>query len=150
MPALLSEPTTVFQLASFFDPDAPAAAHPHRPADRHHALGAREVRQEHRVRDVGRPLAADRWAGQAEPRRPRALRLPWRSQALNVDTNRARRHDLLAVDPIITICALVLLIIIVKLLDLVFAWMRFFRICFPLPASKPRPEAMAPECARCA
>lgn len=35
--------------------------------------------------------------------------------------------------PIITICALVLLIIIVTLLNIVFWWLPFFKICFPLP-----------------
>ena len=35
--------------------------------------------------------------------------------------------------PIITICALLMLIIIVKLLDIIFFWMPFFQICLPLP-----------------
>jgi hypothetical protein len=35
--------------------------------------------------------------------------------------------------PIITIVALILLIIFVKLLDIVFFWMPFFQICLPLP-----------------
>ena len=37
--------------------------------------------------------------------------------------------------PIITICALVLLIIMVALLNIVFWWLPFFKICFPLPSS---------------
>lgn len=36
--------------------------------------------------------------------------------------------------PIITIVALILLIIFVKLLDIVFFWMPFFQICLPLPS----------------
>ncbi len=35
--------------------------------------------------------------------------------------------------PIITICALILLLIIVTLLNIVFWWLPFFKICFPLP-----------------
>lgn len=35
--------------------------------------------------------------------------------------------------PIITICAVIILMMIVKLLDLVFNWMSFFRVCFELP-----------------
>jgi hypothetical protein len=35
--------------------------------------------------------------------------------------------------PIITICALILLIIIVKLFDIIFFWMPFFQVCLPLP-----------------
>jgi hypothetical protein len=38
--------------------------------------------------------------------------------------------------PIITICALILLIIIVTLLDLVFHWLPFFILCFPIPGLK--------------
>lgn len=38
--------------------------------------------------------------------------------------------------PIITICALILLIIIVNLLDLIFRWIPFFITCFPLPRFK--------------
>ena len=38
--------------------------------------------------------------------------------------------------PIITICALILLIIIVFLLDLIFKWVPFFIMCFPLPKFK--------------
>jgi hypothetical protein len=35
--------------------------------------------------------------------------------------------------PIITICALILLIIIVSLLDFIFRWLPFFIVCFPIP-----------------
>ncbi|MBI3428098.1 MAG: hypothetical protein HY011_34670 [Acidobacteria bacterium] len=35
--------------------------------------------------------------------------------------------------PIITLCALIMLIVIVSLLDLIFRWLPFFSICFPLP-----------------
>jgi hypothetical protein len=35
--------------------------------------------------------------------------------------------------PIITICALLLLMIIVNLLDIIFRWIPYFFICFPLP-----------------
>lgn len=38
--------------------------------------------------------------------------------------------------PIITICALILLIIIVTLLDIVFRWLPFFIVCFPIPGLK--------------
>jgi hypothetical protein len=38
--------------------------------------------------------------------------------------------------PIITICAMIVLMIFVKLFDIIFFWMPFFRICFPLPKFK--------------
>lgn len=38
--------------------------------------------------------------------------------------------------PIITICALILLMIIVQLLNIVFWWLPLFKICLPIPVSK--------------
>lgn len=38
--------------------------------------------------------------------------------------------------PIITICALILLMIIVSLLDFIFRWLPLFIVCFPLPGFK--------------
>lgn len=38
--------------------------------------------------------------------------------------------------PIVTICALILLMIIVSLLDFIFRWLPLFVICFPLPGFK--------------
>ncbi|MCZ8111917.1 MAG: hypothetical protein ACK5Y7_18535 [Betaproteobacteria bacterium] len=38
--------------------------------------------------------------------------------------------------PIITICALILLMVIVALLDLIFRWLPLFVVCFPLPGFK--------------
>ena len=38
--------------------------------------------------------------------------------------------------PIITICAFILLLIIVQLLNIVFWWIPFFKICFPIPLKK--------------
>ena len=41
--------------------------------------------------------------------------------------------------PIVTICAFILLIIMVKLLDTIFNWIPFFRICFPVPNFRGKP-----------
>jgi hypothetical protein len=38
--------------------------------------------------------------------------------------------------PIITICALILLTIIITLLDFIFRWVPFFILCFPVPKLK--------------
>jgi hypothetical protein len=38
--------------------------------------------------------------------------------------------------PIITICALLLLMIIVFLLDIIFRWVPFLIFCFPIPKLK--------------
>ena len=42
--------------------------------------------------------------------------------------------------PIITLCALVLLMIMVSLLDFIFRWMPYFVICFPLPGLRGKPK----------
>jgi hypothetical protein len=41
--------------------------------------------------------------------------------------------------PIITLCALILLMIIVTLLDFIFRWVPFLIVCFPLPKLKAKP-----------
>ncbi|HEX9046989.1 MAG TPA: hypothetical protein VF988_08165 [Verrucomicrobiae bacterium] len=48
--------------------------------------------------------------------------------------------------PIITICALILLMIMVNLLNIIFRWLPFFILCFPLPglSAKPKPAAPPP------
>jgi hypothetical protein len=38
--------------------------------------------------------------------------------------------------PIITICAMIMMMIMVNLLNLIFRWLPFFKICFPLPNLK--------------
>jgi len=43
--------------------------------------------------------------------------------------------------PIITICALLLLMIIVGLLDFIFRWLPYFIVCFPLPGFKGKKDA---------
>jgi hypothetical protein len=35
--------------------------------------------------------------------------------------------------PIITICALIVLMLMVSLLNIIFWWLPFFRVCFPVP-----------------
>lgn len=42
--------------------------------------------------------------------------------------------------PIVTICALILLMIIISLLDFVFRWIPWFIVCFPLPGLKGKKE----------
>ena len=45
--------------------------------------------------------------------------------------------------PIVTICAFILLIIIVSLLDMIFKWMPYFIFCFPFPKFSAKPPAEA-------
>jgi hypothetical protein len=41
----------------------------------------------------------------------------------------------------VTICALILLIIMVALFDFLFKWIPYFVICFPLPGLKAKKKA---------
>lgn len=136
-PPLVSEPTVAFQLAAYFDPDAPAR--PIRiglPIDTTPA-GLRKFDKNTafvmsdtlcgQVKKMGGmsfadlimsvlpfPLHKDLDGGGGTP-------CPDGGTVCSFSI------------PIITIVALILLIIFVKLLDIVFFWMPFFQICLPLP-----------------
>lgn len=122
---VVSELSQAFQLASFFDPEAPAR--PVRialPIDTSIA-GLRNFPREVSI------LVSNKLRQQIE-----------RVQGVSLedldggDLNDEQSFDLgmicsLSI-PIITICALILLMIIVQLLNIVFWWLPFFKICFPL------------------
>ena len=42
--------------------------------------------------------------------------------------------------PIVTICALILLIIMVTLLDIIFRWLPYLIFCFPVPGLRGKKE----------
>jgi hypothetical protein len=136
-PPLVSEPTQAFQMAAFFDPDAPA-----RPIriglpvdttpsglskfDKNTAFVMSDVLCGQVTKMSGMtladlilsvlpfPLHQDLGGGGGTP-------CP--------DGGRVCSFSI----PIITIVALILLIIFVKLFDIIFFWMPFFQICLPLP-----------------
>lgn len=144
-PPTLSQPSASFELASFFDADAPAR--PVRislPMDtspaglRKHARGTAFV-------------LSDMLCGQVQ--RAKGLGfidlvrqvLPWPLHK-DIDTGdgggckNGNGIDIgmicsLSI-PIITICALILLTIIVTLLDFIFRWLPFLAFCFPVPKLK--------------
>jgi hypothetical protein len=138
---VVSDPTAAFQLAAFFDPDAPA-----RPI----RIGMPADTTPAGLRKFDRNTAfvlSDVLCGQIGTLR----------QLSFVDLVRAvlpfpLHKDLGVGDPtpcsesgsgfgmvcsfslpIITLCALIMLLIMVKLLDIVLFWMPFFQICLPLP-----------------
>jgi hypothetical protein len=146
-PTVLSEPTDAFQLAGFFDPDAPAR--PIRialPVDTSPAgLRKHDKNTAFMISDV--------LCGQIGRARGLSLGdlvrsvLPWPfHKDLDVsapDQGSCSKGPGLEFGmicslsiPIITICALILLMIIVIVLDLIFKWMPFFIMCFPLPKFK--------------
>jgi hypothetical protein len=142
-PPVVSAPTQPFQLASFFDPDAPAR--PIRiamPIDTSPA-GLRKFDKNTAF------MISDMLCGQIDRAKGMSLGdlvrsvLPW---PLHKDLSAPDKGPCkepggslefgmicsLSI-PIITICALLLLMIIVNLLDIIFRWLPYFLICFPLP-----------------
>ncbi len=141
---LLSAPTQRFQLASFFDPDAPAR--PIRislPLDTSPA-GLRKYNKNAAF------ILSDMLCGQVQ--RAKGLGfidlvlsvLPWPlHKDLDVGAGGPCKDGSLSIGmicsisiPIITICALIVLIIMISLLDLIFRWLPFFILCFPIPKFK--------------
>jgi hypothetical protein len=120
---LLSDPTEPFQLASIFDPDAPA-----------------------RQSQVALPLDTT----------PAGLRKHDKGAAFMISDELSKQmarikglKELTEGDvggpgigigficslsiPIITLCAFIVLMIFIVLLNIIFWWMPFFKICFPIP-----------------
>ena len=134
-PPLLSEPTVPFQMAAFFDPDAPA-----RPI----RIGMPVDTTPAGLRKFDKNTAfvmSDTLCGQVGKMGGKGLIdlimsvLPFPlHKDLDGGSSPCTGGMVCSFSiPIITICALILLIIFVKLLDIVFFWMPFFQICLPLP-----------------
>lgn len=137
-PPVVSDPTAAFQFASFFDADAPAR--PIRvalPADTTPA-GLRKFDKNTAF------IMSDVLCGQMNGLDKltfgdlvRAV-LPWpfyKDLSLTPGAMAPCPGGKICSFsiPIITICALVLLMTMVKLLDTLFFWLPFFRVCMPLP-----------------
>ena len=143
-PPVLSDPSKNFQMAGFFDPDAPAR--PIRialPIDTSPA-GLRKFDKNTAF------MISDMLCGQINRVKGMTLGdlvlsvLPWPfHKDLPVGDGGPCQKGGLEIGmmcslsiPIITICALLLLMIIVFLLDFIFRWIPFFIFCFPLPKFK--------------
>jgi hypothetical protein len=142
--SVISAATRPFQLAGFFDPDAPAR--PIRiglPVDISPA-GLRKFDKNTVF------MMSDMLCGQVDRMKGIGLGdlvlsvLPW---PFHKDLNVPEKGPCTSGGgslgvmcslsiPIITICALLLLMIIVTLLDLIFRWIPYFVLCFPLPGFK--------------
>jgi hypothetical protein len=145
-PPLLSEPSALFQMAGFFDPDAPAR--PIRialPLDTSPA-GLRKFDKNTAF------MISDQLCGQMQRLKGITFAdlvlsvLPWpfhKSLSVGAPEMGPCKSGPEALGmictlsiPIITICALILLFVIVLLLDIIFKWIPFFIMCFPLPSFK--------------
>ncbi|HSK74533.1 MAG TPA: hypothetical protein VK892_22720, partial [Pyrinomonadaceae bacterium] len=147
-PPVLSEPTKPFQIAGFFDPDAPAR--PIRialPIDTTPA-GLRKFDRNTAF------MMSDLLCGQVNRMKGitfadlvlSVLPFPFH-KGLDVPDSGGCKDGSLSIGmmcslsiPIITICALILLMIIVALLDFIFKWLPFLIFCFPLPGLKAKDE----------
>lgn len=143
-PPSVSAPTQRFQLANFFDPDAPA-----RPIRITLPLDTSPAGLRKHNRNTAF-IISDMLCGQIQRAKGLGLVdlvlsvLPWPfHKSLDAGsggpcaaggTNIGMICSLSI--PIITICALILLIIIVTLFDLIFRWLPFFIMCFPVPGLK--------------
>jgi len=146
-PPVLSGPTAPFQMAGFFDPDAPAR--PIRialPIDTTPA-GLRKFDKNTVF------MISDALCGQIQRMRGISFGdlvlsvLPWpfhkdlsskvgkMGPCKNKGGVELGMMCTLSI-PIITICALILLMVIVLLFDFIFKWIPFFIFCFPLPKFK--------------
>jgi len=142
-PPIVSEPTEPFQMASYYDPDAPAR--PIRiamPLDTSPA-GLRKFDKNAIF------MLSDMLCGQVSKARGMGLGDLVRSvlpfplhKDLDTSTPECDKDGItvgmmcsLSI-PIITICAFLLLMIMVTLFDLIFRWMPFFILCFPVPNFK--------------
>jgi hypothetical protein len=147
--SVVSAATQPFRMAGFFDPDAPAR--PVRiglPLDISPA-GLRKFDKNAVF------MMSDMLCGQVDRMKGMGLGdlvlsvLPWPfHKPLNVpEKGDCKTGDGLSLGvmcslsiPIITICALLLLMIMVSLLDLIFRWIPYFIVCFPLPGFKGRKD----------
>ena len=148
-PAVVSAPTRLFQMAPFFDPDAPAR--PIRipmPVDISPA-GLRKFQK-----NTGFVIS-DMLCGKIKKIRKMSLGdlvlsvLPWpfhKDLPDPGDTGPCEKDGLgigmicsLSI-PIVTLCALIILMIMVALFDLFFRWLPFLFLCLPLPKFEGKKE----------
>jgi hypothetical protein len=142
---LVSEPSASFQMSAFFDPDAPAR--PIRiglPVDTTPA-GLRKFDKNAAF------IMSDTLCGQVKRAGSMTLAdlvlsvlpFPFHKGLDTGDGSPCPGGGMVCSFslPIITICALIILIIIVKLFDIIFFWMPFFQICLPLPKFNAKGDA---------
>lgn len=124
---VMSEPSRPFQLASYFDPDAPARAiQVALPVDTTPAALRRYDKN-----------VAFMISDQLGQQMSRVKGLKQLMDGDLADPNGLGLGMICSLSiPIITICAFIVLMIFLILLNLIFWWLPFFKICFPLPSFK--------------
>lgn len=145
-PALVSQPTCQLEMAPFFDPDAPAReVRIPLPVDISPA-GLRKYKKNAML------LISDMLCGKIRKIKKLTLAdlvlsvLPWPFHKDIPDVEPAgpcKNEDNINVGmfcslsiPIVTLCALILMIIMVQLFDFLFRWIPYLFICLPIPGFK--------------
>ncbi len=143
-PALVSAATQAFQMAPFFDPDAPA-----RPVRIPMPLDISPAGLRKYQKNTGLVIS-DLLCGKIKGIRKMSLAdlvrsvLPWPlhkdlpdpgSGACKVNGNSFGMICSLSI-PIVTLCALILMLIMVSLFDLIFRWIPYLFVCLPIPGVK--------------
>lgn len=124
-PPVVSERSERFQLTSFFEPDAPA---------RHLRVALPVDTSPATLRKYNRNVAF-MLSDQLRRQMSRASNLKKLVEGEVGDEDTGIKFGVMCSFsiPIITICALILLMLLVALLNIVFWWIPLFRICFPVP-----------------
>jgi hypothetical protein len=146
-PPAVSAPTAPFQLAAFFDPDAPArpiriglpvdpTPAALRKFDKKTFIVMSDLLCGH-IDRVKQLSLADLVLSVLPWPFHKSLSVPERGPCTTAEPPGLALGMMCSLSlPIITICALLLLMIMISLLDLIFRWMPYFSICFPLPGFK--------------
>lgn len=121
-PEWISAPAGPFRFASFFDPDAPA-----RPIQIALPVDTSPSGLRQFPRNVSVVVSQQLRRQMSQVKGMNSIGAPEGGLSLGMVCS-------LSI-PIITICALVLLMIIVTVLNVVFRWLPFFRICLPKPGA---------------
>lgn len=124
-PPMVSDRSERFQLTSFFEPDAPA---------RHLRVALPVDTSPATLRKYNRNVAF-MLSDQLRRQMSRASNLKKLVDGEVGDEDSGIKFGVICSFsiPIITICALILLMILVALLNIVFWWIPLFKICFPVP-----------------
>jgi len=147
-PLVFSAPSEPFEIANFFDPDAPArpirialpidtspAGLRRAPKNAAFVMSAILCGQVNRAKKMGfvdLVLSVLPW--------PLHKNLDGGSTACEADGDSMGMICSLSI-PIITICALIILIIMVTLLDIIFRWLPYLFFCYPLPKFSGKPKS---------
>lgn len=121
----VSAPSSPFRMASFFDAEAPA-----RDIDiTMPGVSPKDFRDSSQSATM---VFTTELSKQAE----KIQKVAFQELGANGDTQTIDLGRVCSLSiPIITICALALLLVMVVVLNIVFWWLPFFKICFPLPSS---------------